>query len=126
MIEQLALFKSFPEELKRPRLMIGGIYRDDNDEPDYDGCYCLCMGSDQFYCIFEGITHIEEIVEVACAHKMREMKGYALAIKQHQDRYEWMIRDSGRKHSPEYIIARGSCTESFRTSLNRFLKVFHK
>ena len=127
MKEQLSLFESEPiEQEPTYHLVIGGVYRDDNDEPDYDGCYALCMGRNQFYFIFEGITHIEEIVEIACAHKMREMKGYALAIKQYPDKYEWMVRDSGRKHDPEYIIARGSCTESFRTSLNPFLKVFHK
>jgi len=128
MKDQLSLFKTISEQ-KEPEyhLVIGGIYRDDNNEPDYDGCYALCMGSNQFYFIFEGITHIEEIVEIACAHKMREMKGYALAIKQNHDKDdEWMIRDSSRKHDPEYIIARGSCTKSFRTSLNPFLKIFHK
>jgi hypothetical protein len=107
-------------------LVIGGIYRDDNDEPDYDGCYALCMGSNNFYFIFEGITHIQEIVEIACAYKMREMKGYALGIKKLQDGYEWQIRNSGKKNQPDYILAKGSCTESFRKSLDPFLKVFHK
>lgn len=107
------------------KLIVGGIYRDDNDEPDYDGCYALCMGSDRFYFIFEGITHIEEIVEIGCAHKMRLVPGYCLAIIK-KPKPIWQIRNSSRKCYPDYIISQGNCEESFLESLIPFKKVFHK
>ena len=127
-MEQLLLdfFPQAQEEIIHKKLITGGIYRDDNNEPDYDGCYALCMGSDQFYTIFEGINHIEEITELACAHKMRLMPGYALAIITKNKDCRWQIRNSGIKNDPKYIIAEGSCGPYFKESLKPFLKVFQK
>jgi len=107
------------------RLVIGGIYRDNNDSPDYDGCYSLCMGSDTFYAIFEGITHIEEVVEIGGAHNMRLVEGYTLALI-HKPTPMWQIRNSGRKCYPDYIIAKGNCKESFFESLKPLMRIFHK
>jgi hypothetical protein len=112
---------------ERPqRLVIGGIYRDDNNDPDYDGCYALCMGNDQFFFIFNGITHIEEIVELACAHKMRLVNGYSLTIVFKENKWSWQIRNSAIKHDSKYILASGSCGSYFKESLKPFLKIFFK
>jgi transcriptional antiterminator Rof (Rho-off) len=123
-MDQLELFPT--EKEKKPLLVCGGIYRDNNDEPDYDGCYALCMGSDQFYFIYDGINHIQEIVEIACSHTMRLVPGYTLAIKKDGNKYKWQIRNSSKKHEKDYIIAEGNAGDGFRESLNPFLKVFHK
>lgn len=119
---------TYPQEMgDHKTLMIGGIYRDDNDDPDYDGCYALCMGNNAFYFIFNGIDHIENIVELACAHKMRKVAGYALAlIKQPDGQYEWQIRNSGIKGSDKYILQKGKAEPSFHDSLSKFRKVFMK
>jgi hypothetical protein len=108
------------------KTIIGGIYRDDNDDPDYDGCYALTMGRDAFAFLFEGINHIEEIVEIGCAHKMRLIKGYGLAYVKKDEEEWWMIRDSSKKYQSDYIIAKGKCGPNFKRSLNKILKVFHK
>lgn len=130
---QLDLFpevkKSLPENEGCCRLMIGGIYTEKNpDDRDPLGPYALCMGSNQFYFIFDGIDHIENIVEVACGHKMMLVEGYALAlIKDHKGGgYHIQIRDSGKKGQPDYIIWEGHAEESFDHSLKRFKSVFHK
>jgi hypothetical protein len=104
--------------------LIGGIYRDDNDEPDYDGCYALTMGSNAFCFLFDGMDHIENEVELACAHHMRLVKGYALCIN--KGKKKWQIRNSSIKGQPGYIIAEGNYNDGFVESLKPILKVFHK
>jgi len=113
----------------KTKTLIGGIYRDDNNELDYDGCYALTMGNDMFYFLFEGIDHIETEVEIACAHKMKLMDGYGLAVKKtNGSKYfnEWEIRNSGLKHTDKYIIASGNCGTYFNESLKQFKKIFSK
>lgn len=113
----------------RTRLVIGGIYADkpfDINNPDdvKNTEYCICFGADQFYVIYDEIDHIESIVELACAHKMVLVEGYALSINKADKK--WSIRNSGLKHLPNYVIASGSYIDGFEQSLNKFLKIFHK
>lgn len=122
---QIKLFEDEPKP-KKQILIVGGIYREDDDEPDYDGCYALCMGSDQFYFLFDGIMHIEEICELIYAHKMRLVKGYALAVKRENGKCKWLIRNSSKKNCPDYILAQGTAGDGFWDSLDKFRKVFHK
>jgi len=111
---------------KKKQLIIGGIYREDNNDPDYDGCYALCMGSDQFYFIFNEITNIEEEVEIACAHRMRLVEGYTLVTTFSNDKWKWQIRNSSIKNQPNYILQEGNKTKHFKESLKPFMMVFSK
>lgn len=108
------------------KLIIGGIYMPKTDSLDkiYDGQFGLCMGSDKFCFLIDGTDHIENEVEIACAHNMKLVEGYALAINKRSKR--WEIRNSGIKGQDNYVLAFGDYKDGFEKSLERFKKVFHK
>lgn len=112
---------------KSQKLVVGGIYiyKDEPVNTDYyDGKFGLCMGSDAFMFLFDGIDHIENEVELACAHRMKLVNGYCLAINKKEKK--WYIRNSGIKGQPGYILAEGEYLEGFEESLRPFMKVFMK
>lgn len=102
--------------------LIGGIYRDDNNDPDYDGCYALSMGRNAFYFLFDGIDDIENEVELACTHRMRLVEGYALGYNILKK--EWYIRNSARKNQPDYVLQKGRFKDGFVESLAKFKNEF--
>jgi hypothetical protein len=116
----------FPEEQEEKlHLVCGGIYTEKNpDERDPQAPYGICFGGNGLHFLFDGICHIEEITELACMHKMMLVQGYALAFNKREKK--WYIRNSGRKHQPDYIIAQGCYDEPFEESLKKYLKIFHK
>lgn len=108
------------------KLVTGGIYMDKSEtlEDKYDGKFGLCMGQDKFYFIFNGIAHIEEIVEIGSAHNMKLVHGYTLSLNKHDKK--WRIKNSGAKGQPDYILDEGDYLDGFEESLKPFFKVFMK
>jgi len=122
---QLDLFEIVPQKEERTRLVFGGIYTDkDPDDVDSLAPYAICFGSNSFHFLYDGISHVDEITELCCAHKMKLVEGYALAIVKNKKIFQ--IRDSSRKHQPDYIIFEGSYEDGFEESLRPMLKVLHK
>ena len=130
MANQLALFGE--KEVKLPveenvQLVIGGIYTDkDPNDQDPLAPYAICFGGNAFRFIFDGIEHIDEIVECGCAHKMKLVEGYTLAMLTKETHIVLQIRDSGKKGQNDYIIWEGQAPLHFRKSMDRYLKIFHK
>ena len=122
---QLNLFQANPPiEKEEPLLMIGGIYTDKREEcVDPDAPYAISFGK-AFHFLFNGMDHINNIVEIGGAHNMKLVKGYALAVLRNKKIIQ--IRNSGIKHSPEYIIWQASYEEGFYESLKPYKKIFHK
>ena len=112
---------------KNTPLVIGGIYmykEDKINDEYYDGKYALCMGTDRFMFLIDGMYAIDMEVELACAHRMKLAKGYCLAINKREKK--WYVRNSGIKGQPGYILAEGEYLEGFEESLRPFMKVFMK
>ena len=127
MTQQLLEFIELTPSSKPQRLVAGGIYIPKEEPVNgdyYDGKFGLCMGTDRFMFVFDGIDHIENEVELACAHRMKLVEGYCLAINKIEKK--WYIRNSGIKGQPGYILAEGEYLEGFEKSLERFMKVFMK
>lgn len=130
MANQLALFEE--KEVKLPveenvQLVIGGIYTDkDPNDQDPSAPYAICFGGNAFRFIFDGITHIDEIVELGCAHKMKLVEGYALAMLTKETHLVLQIRDSGKKGQDDYILWECQAPLFFRDSMKRYLQIFHK
>ncbi len=117
--------------------VIGGIYTEkDPESRDPLAPYAVCFGSNQFYFLFDGIDHIQNIVELACGHKMELVQGYTLGIVKKKIDYKqsppvvkenvFEIRNSARKNQEDYIIFTGKYGEDFEESLRPYLKMFHK
>jgi hypothetical protein len=105
--------------------VFAGIYKDkgvSNEEADF-----MILYGDSLCLIFDGISDIFEDVE--CAENLNRyelVEGYSLGVKKDRstDVCIWQIRDSGRKHTPEYIIKEGSFNgPRFIASLQPFFKV---
>jgi len=109
-----------------PRLVAGGIYmyKEDTLDEIYDGMFGVCWGRDAFCFLMDGMDHIENEVEIASAHNMKLVEGYGLAY--HKIKKEWYIRNSSRKHQPDYILASGKYNEGFEQSLKKYAAIFHK
>ena len=105
--------------------MAGGIYisKEDDLNDIYDGMFGLCMGKNGFYFLFDGMDHIENIVEIASAHTMRIVLGYCLAINNREQM--WSIKNSALPPDKRYL-ASGHYSEGFEESLKPFFKVFMK
>lgn len=124
--EQFKLFTRENDNVERePLLMIGGIYTEINpDHRDPLGPYSICFGSNQFYAIFDGIDHIENIVELCCAHRMMKVDGYGLKVNLIKKTIS--IVNSGKtKDNPEYCIWKGEYSDPFWESMQHFRKIFH-
>jgi len=98
--------------------VFAGIYKDkgvDNSEAEFMILYgnTLCL-------IYDGMSDIFGDCEVGGLHLVELVQGYSLAVLQLEKK--WQIRDSGRKHTPDYIIAEGSYTGAFPESLDKFKK----
>lgn len=123
---QLSLFETKMVEQEDTGIIVcGGIYTDKNpDDVDPLAPYGLCPGGNGLHFLFDGISHIEEITEIACLHRMKLVEGYGLAILKNKKIFQ--IRHSGRKHQPDYIIFEGHYEDGFEESLRPILKIFHK
>lgn len=100
--------------------VIGGIYYYP-EEPDF---YMLYFNN-AMYGIEKIMLDIEQDVEYGFDNKATLLEGYALgATKVSENLYEWVIRDSGRKHTKDYIKAKGPCSEQFFRQISRFAKSF--
>lgn len=121
-MSQLELFEfAKPIPYEEIRTVYGGIYKDkgiSNEQAEWRiawGCDCVCV-------IFDGIGHIEEIVEHGGIHNMELVAGYALGIKVKEG--IWQIRNSSRKYQSDYIIGQGTFVPGFYESLTRYRKIF--
>lgn len=128
MISQLKLFpdpKPIVEE-KEVNLVIGGIYTDkDPENTDPEAPYCISFGR-AFHYIFDGINHIDEIVEIGGAHTMKIVKGYALTLVGPEDKMKLQIRNSSIKGQDKYILWECNAGPYFKESIKKYLKMFHK
>lgn len=111
------------KEYQEERSVCGGIYKDKGIPNDHAE-FCIAWGRNSVCCIFDGINHIEEIVEHGGLHNMELVEGYGLAYKINEKK--WFIRNSGIKNQPGYIIAEGSFGDRFIESLKPYLKIFMK
>ena len=104
--------------------VFAGIYKDkgvSNEEAEF-----MILYNNSMCLIFEGIKNIFEDVEHAGDLSRYELvEGYSLGIKKSENPDEciWQIRDSGRKHTKEYIIKQGGFHGAgFVASLQPFFK----
>lgn len=107
------------EKDKNERVVFAGIYKDKgcpNDQAEFMILYgkTLCLISD-------GISDIFEDCEVGGLHNVELVEGYGLAVFRNKN--IWQIRNSARKHYPDYIIAQGTFRQGFYKSLDAFRKV---
>lgn len=129
---QMSLFPdevAFVPELNHQKLVCGGIYTEkDPEDRDPNAPYAICFGANRFHFIFDGMDHIENIVEIGYAHKVELVEGYALAMKKMPDgSLELQIRNSARKHEEDYIIWKCKADpELFPQSMKKYLAIFHK
>jgi hypothetical protein len=108
------------KKIEEERTVYGGIYKDkgvSNDKAEF----CIAWGRGFMCFIFDGISHIEEIVEHGGLHNMELVEGYALGIN--RIKKEWYIRNSAIKHTPEYIIQQGKYEDGFWESLDKYRKI---
>ena len=100
--------------------VFAGIYKDkgvSNEDADFMICYnnSMCL-------IFDGIRDIFEDVEHAGDFSRYELvQGYSLGVKSSDS--VWQIRNSGIKHTKDYIIKQGKFDGPyFVKSLQPFFK----
>ena len=105
------------------RSVFGGIYKD-KGVPNEEAEWCIAWGRGSVCVIFDGIAHIEEVVEHGGLHKMELVKGYSLGLKLREN--IWQIRNSGRKGQPDYIIGQGKYENGFYESLEKYRKILMK
>ena len=127
-MRQLTMFPE-PEpiiEEKEVTMVIGGIYTDkDPDNTDPQAPYCISFGR-AFHFIFDGINHIDEIVEIGGAHNMKIVEGYTLAMVGPEDKMKLQIRNSSIKGQENYILWECTAGSHFKKSMAKYLKIFHK
>ena len=111
------------EEYEEEKSVFGGIYKDKGVSNE-NAEFCIAWGRDCVCAIFDGIQHIEEVVEHGGLHNMELVQGYALALN--LVKKEWYIRNSGIKNKPGYIIAKGKYEDGFYESLAKFRKILMK
>jgi len=105
-------------------MVIGGIYKDKGATGDAIE-YLVHLAPNSLFCIFDGITDIQEITELGINENNFDLvQGYALSFKKLNN--TWQIRDSAKKHEPDYIIQSGRYEDGFIESLKPYLKQFHK
>jgi hypothetical protein len=125
MAEQLTMFpETKQEKYEEERSVFGGIYKDKGVPIDEMTEWGIAWGRGSVCFIFDGILHIEEIVEHGGLHNMELVQGYALGLKLHDK--IWQIRNSGRKGQPDYIIGHGTYTDGFYESLEKYRKILMK
>jgi len=102
------------------RKVIGGIYH----YPEEKGFYMLYFNN-AMYAIEKTMFDMEQDVEHGFDKNATLLEGYGLAaVKVGCDPavYEWQIRDSGRKHTKDYIYDKGACSERFFNQVTKFSK----
>lgn len=114
-----------PEIRKLPagedRTVIGGIYMDNNDE-EYDGKYAVSFGK-AFHFLFEGMDHIDSMVEIGGNHSMVHLPDYCLSIDKLNK--QWRVKDTGYRNC-KHILAHGRYEEGFEESMKPYMKAFMK
>ena len=93
--------------------MYGFIYKSGGD-------YALRMG-EKLYFLFDGISDIQEEVEIGNINTKDKIDGYCLRF----GRGMWKIIDTGHKCCKD-ILASGKYGEGFEESMKPLLKVFNK
>ena len=110
-------------EYEEEKSVFGGIYKDKGVSNE-NAEWCIAWGRDCVCVIYDGISHIEEIVEHGGLHNMELVQGYALALN--LVKKEWYIRNSGIKNQPGYIIGQGKFNDGFYESLAKYRKILMK
>ena len=124
-MEQLSLFEADkPTVYEEERSVFGGIYKDKGVPNEEVTEWSIAWGRDCTCCIYDGITHIEEIVEHGGLHNLELVDGYALGLNLIKN--EWYIRNSVRKHEPDYIIGQGKFNPGFYESLEKYRRILMK
>ena len=112
--------------MSKTRIVQGGIYKYQEQEGEalknYYAMYfqgALYFILDHMFCLDADVEHTSNLDEFEL------VEGYALAgVKVTENNYEWQIRNSGRKHSKDYIIAKGGATEHFMKQVTEYSKSF--
>jgi hypothetical protein len=99
--------------------VIGGIYH----YPEEKGFYMLYFNN-AMYMIEKTMYVLDQDVEHGFDKNATLLEGYALGAIKHHGIYEWVIRNSGRKHTKDYISDKGPCTEKFFNQVAKFSKSF--
>ena len=110
--------------IEEERSVYGGIYKDKGISNEECIEWGIAWGRDSVCFIYDGISHIEEIVEHGGLHNMELVEGYALGLN--LIKKEWYIRNSAIKHSPDYIIGKGKYNDGFYESLAKYKKLLMK
>jgi len=98
----------------------GGIYKYPHSE-DYAMYFngALYFIEPVMPCLDMDVEHTSNLDEFEL------VDGYALGcVKLEENSYQWQIRNSGRKHSDDYIIAKGNASEHFMKQVNEYSKSF--
>lgn len=95
--------------------MYGFIYK-------IGGDFALLIG-EKLYFLYDGISNIEEDVEIGNIDKNNLLDGYALSINKINK--EWLIKDTGHKCCKD-VIAKGKYNNGFEKSLIPIFKIFNK
>ena len=95
--------------------MFGFIYKDGGD-------YALRMGQ-KLHFLSDGISAIDEDVEIGNINEKNLVEGYGLSID--KIKKIWKIKDTGF-HCCKKIIASGSYKDGFEESLKPIMKCFMK
>lgn len=101
------------------KLIIGGIYMEDNDE-EYDGKYAVSFGR-AYHFLYDEIDDITS--DNVIGGRMLYLPEYVLSYD--PIRKQWKIKDSGI-HGGKHIIAQGRYIDDFEKSLKPYLKIFMK
>ena len=106
--------------MSKTKIVQGGIYKYPETE-DYAMYFNWVL-----YFILPIMPCLDIVIEYTSnLSDMELVEGYALAgVKVAEILYEWQIRDSGRKHSNDYIIARGPAGSRFMNQVNKLSKSF--
>lgn len=124
--DQLDLFEIEVNEEKKRTTVFGGIYTELNEEErDPLGPYAIAFGGDSFCFLFDGIDHVENIVEHGRVHIMMLVEGYGLKINKVTKEFK-IVNSSILKSHPDYCIFKGNYAPGFEESLEPFLKLIHK
>ena len=96
--------------------VLAGIYKF-KGEPNEEADFAILYGENLCF-IEDGMCDIFHDVECGGLNDMELVEGYALATVT-KDR-KWQIRNSGLKHTPDYIIAEGTYRGDFVKTLEPF------
>ena len=86
----------------------------------YDGEYALRMG-EKLYFLFDGISDINEEVEIGNIREENLIDGYCLRLNKKDKK--WIIIDTGHKQCKDVLVS-GEYSDGFIESIEPILKVF--